>query len=112
RWIASTPSPKGLVSPERCAMVNPVRKRRRRMPSPHRTRPMLESRINALVLTVLIAIWLTTGLSAQDRGQKIAPKNDPQQQQGGMGGISSAGNFAPVYDAQKHPITAGGFVDK
>ena len=29
-----------------------------------------------------------------------------------MGGISSAGTFAPVYDAQKRPITAGGFVDK
>ncbi len=28
------------------------------------------------------------------------------------GGISSAGEFAPVYDAQKRPITAGGFVDK
>ena len=29
-----------------------------------------------------------------------------------MGGISSAGTFAPVYDADKRPITAGGFVDK
>jgi len=29
-----------------------------------------------------------------------------------MGGISSAGSFAPVYDEQKRPITAGGFVDK
>jgi enediyne biosynthesis protein E4 len=28
-----------------------------------------------------------------------------------MGGVSSAGSFAPVYDAQKRPITAGGFVD-
>ena len=27
------------------------------------------------------------------------------------GGISSAGTFAPIYDAQKRPITAGGFVD-
>ncbi len=32
--------------------------------------------------------------------------------QSGMGGISSAGTFAPVYDAQKRPITAGGFDDK
>jgi hypothetical protein len=31
---------------------------------------------------------------------------------GGMGGIASAGVFAPVYDGQKRPITAGGFVDK
>jgi enediyne biosynthesis protein E4 len=29
-----------------------------------------------------------------------------------MGGISSAGTFAPVYDENKRPITAGGFVDK
>jgi hypothetical protein len=35
----------------------------------------------------------------------------PAQQPSGMGGISSAGTFAPVYDAQKRPITAGGFVD-
>jgi enediyne biosynthesis protein E4 len=32
---------------------------------------------------------------------------------GGMGGgIASAGVFAPVYDEQHRPITAGGFVDK
>ena len=29
-----------------------------------------------------------------------------------MGGISSAGTFAPVYDENKRPITAGGTVDK
>jgi hypothetical protein len=27
-------------------------------------------------------------------------------------GVSTAGTFAPVYDAEKRPITAGGFVDK
>ncbi|MGH9589775.1 MAG: CRTAC1 family protein, partial [Terracidiphilus sp.] len=31
---------------------------------------------------------------------------------GATGGIASAGIFAPVYDAQRRPITAGGFVDK
>jgi hypothetical protein len=46
----------------------------------------------------------------QNQGQKGKPAQT--EQQGGMGGISSAGNFAPVYDAQKRPITAGGFVDK
>jgi hypothetical protein len=30
----------------------------------------------------------------------------------GMGGIASAGVFAPVYDERRRPITAGGFVDK
>ncbi|MGA2571132.1 MAG: CRTAC1 family protein [Terracidiphilus sp.] len=29
-----------------------------------------------------------------------------------MGGIASAGVFAPVYDENRRPITAGGFVDK
>ena len=79
---------------------------------------MLESRSAklrlcvAFVVTALVAIWLTRGASGQNPQKKPAPKSDPQQQQGGMGGISSAGTFAPVYDAQKHPITAGGFVDK
>jgi len=34
-----------------------------------------------------------------------------QQQQGSMGGIATGVNAAPVYDAEKRPITAGGFVD-
>ncbi len=38
-----------------------------------------------------------------------APSTPPQQ---GMGGISSGVASAPVYDAQRRPITAGGFVDK
>jgi len=32
--------------------------------------------------------------------------------QGGMGGIASAGVFAPMYDEQHRPITVGGFVEK
>jgi len=40
------------------------------------------------------------------------PRPAQTEQQGGMGGISSAGTFAPVYDQNKRPITAGGFVDK
>ena len=31
---------------------------------------------------------------------------------GGMGGIASAGVFAPTYDEKHRPITAGGFVEK
>src|SRR5579871_4494797 len=42
-----------------------------------------------------------------------AQQPEPRPQQNGMGGgIASAGSFAPVYDAQKRPITAGGFVDQ
>ena len=40
------------------------------------------------------------------------PVKTTEQPQSGMGGISSAGTFAPVYDQEKRPITAGGFVDK
>ena len=88
------------------------------MPSRQRTKSMLEFRraksrvCVALVVTALAAVWLTPGTSGQNPPKKPTPKSEPQQQQGGMGGISSAGTFAPVYDAQKHPITAGGFVDK
>jgi hypothetical protein len=35
----------------------------------------------------------------------------PQQSQGAMGGNASGPPRAPVYDAEKRPITAGGFVD-
>jgi hypothetical protein len=51
------------------------------------------------------------GAVAQTPEKKPAPRAETQQQ-GGMGGISSAGTFAPVYDAEKRPITAGGFVDE
>ena len=44
------------------------------------------------------------------RAQQASTK--PQQQSGMGGGIASAGVFAPVYDSEKRPITAGGFVDK
>ena len=36
----------------------------------------------------------------------------PVQPQSGPSGVSTAGTFTPVYDAEKRPITAGGFVDK
>jgi enediyne biosynthesis protein E4 len=56
----------------------------------------------------LLAILLAVATHAQlTRAQKLAAPP-----QAGMGGIASAGIFAPVYDAQKRPITAGGFVDK
>jgi hypothetical protein len=34
-----------------------------------------------------------------------------QTQTGGTGGNSTGGAFAPIYDSEHHPITAGGFVD-
>jgi hypothetical protein len=55
----------------------------------------------------LFTIGLITGLHAH-----IAHAQKPAaQQQAGMGGVASAGVFAPVYDSEKRPITAGGFVN-
>jgi hypothetical protein len=51
-------------------------------------------------------------LFAQQAPKPTQPVSKPEPQApSGMSGISSAGTFAPVYDAQKRPITAGGFVD-
>ncbi len=44
-------------------------------------------------------------------GSCAAQNPKPQPASGMGGGISSAGTFAPVYDAEKRPITAGGFVE-
>jgi enediyne biosynthesis protein E4 len=46
----------------------------------------------------------------------VAPAQQDAQQQtpppkGGMGGIAGGVGAAPVYDSEKRPITAGGFVD-
>jgi hypothetical protein len=47
------------------------------------------------------------------RAQAPTPAGAPQPgpQQGMSGGVNTGGTFAPVLDAQKRPITAGGFVD-
>jgi hypothetical protein len=43
----------------------------------------------------------------------LAQQDPPKPQQGGAGGgVASGVAAAPVYDAEKRPITAGGFVDK
>ncbi len=41
-----------------------------------------------------------------------AGQQQPPQSQQGMSGIAGGIGAAPVYDAQRRPITAGGFVDK
>lgn len=47
----------------------------------------------------------------QNTRDEQQPASKPQAQTGMGGGIASAGVFAPVYDSEKHLITAGGFVD-
>ena len=65
----------------------------------------------ALGLVALSSNFAARAQQGQQNPQQ-KPKPAQSQQQGPMGGISSAGTFAPVYDAEKRPITAGGFVDK
>ena len=63
--------------------------------------------VRGLITSLLIALVSVPGNSQDKQPQSQYPP-PPQQ---GMSGISSAGTFAPVYDAQKRPITAGGTVD-
>jgi enediyne biosynthesis protein E4 len=58
-----------------------------------------------------LALGLTSIQSQQQPTQPQKPMPAQAEQQGGMGGISSAGTFAPVYDEHKRPITAGGLVE-
>ena len=56
------------------------------------------------------ALFLSSVLTAPCQTQK--PVKPVKPVANGMGGIASAGVFAPVYDEHRRPITAGGFVDK
>jgi enediyne biosynthesis protein E4 len=82
----------------------------RRDPSPLRREIELTS-MQDIHRQLAFAILMLTVISSQSQ-QTQKPKPVQTEQQGGMGGISSAGTFAPVYDENKRPITAGGFVDK
>jgi hypothetical protein len=64
--------------------------------------------VNARRAAAAVALALG-GFACLSAAQKAPEKQQPQS---GGGGISSAGTFAPIYDAAKRPITAGGFVDK
>jgi len=63
----------------------------------------------ALAVIAMAALATSAGI-AHIEAQKPKPGSADTKQQSGMGGISSGGNFAPAYDAEKRPITAGGFV--
>jgi len=52
--------------------------------------------------------WLLLLLFSSTSTQTLAQAPAPQQ--GGMGGIATGGTFQATFDAQKRPITAGGFV--
>jgi hypothetical protein len=56
------------------------------------------------LLISIAAVLLILAFSA-------AAQTPPTPQQGMSGGVTTGGAFAPVLDAQRRPITAGGFVD-
>ena len=61
--------------------------------------------------SVLVATAVTPATDAINQtGTQTAPQQAPAAQNG-MGGIAGGVGAAPVYDAEKRPITAGGFVD-
>ena len=65
--------------------------------------------------SLLISSWLAVFFFTTTASFAQKPAKNPVEaapQQSGMGGISSAGSFAPMYDEHRRPITAGGFVDK
>jgi hypothetical protein len=64
--------------------------------------------IRGLLFSLLVIAAL---IPSESRAQQPAP-TPPAQGQQGMGGIAGGIGAAPVYDAEKRPITAGGFVDK
>jgi enediyne biosynthesis protein E4 len=68
------------------------------------------SRGGELLRVGSLARVLGIAVAAYTLGAQQAPPGS-QQQTGMGGGIASAGVFTPVYDAEKRPITAGGFVD-
>ncbi len=58
-----------------------------------------------LALATVWSVFLPGLVARNASGQKpVAPQPD-------MGGIASAGTFAPVYDSANRPITAGGLVE-
>ena len=60
------------------------------------------------LFSLMIALWFPVYGQAQQASQPPPP---PKGQSGMVSGIAGGMGAAPVYDAQRRPITAGGFVD-
>jgi enediyne biosynthesis protein E4 len=61
---------------------------------------------------LLLGILIMVLFFAAPTGSQQAEQAPTPPQQSGAGGIASGVAAAPVYDAERRPITAGGFVDK
>ena len=76
--------------------------------------PDFRRQVAGVAVLIALAVGNRTFGNTQQATKTQNSKTKPVQTepQGGISGVSSAGTFAPVYDAQKRPITAGGFVDE
>ena len=64
-----------------------------------------------LILIALLALLPTLSLRLESRDGTSLRAQMTSSQEMQKGGTSTGGSFAPVLDAEKRPITAGGFVD-
>lgn len=64
-----------------------------------------------LILIGLLALLPALSLRLESRGGAFLRAQMANSQDMQKGGTSTGGSFAPVLDAEKRPITAGGFVD-
>ena len=71
----------------------------------------VRQRFNGRQRSFGIATVLSLCLVAISQGCVGHAQEPAKPAKAGMAGIASAGTFAPVYDAEKRPVTAGGFVD-
>ena len=74
------------------------------------TESALRSTPNSPAFSVLIASAVMPATPQAQAAAQAAPQQTPPPQSN-MGGIAGGVGAAPVYDEQKRPITAGGFVD-
>jgi hypothetical protein len=60
---------------------------------------------------LLLGVFMVAFLLPLAGWAQTLPQPGAKPQQGGMGGNATGGTFAPVYDSDHRPITAGGFVE-
>ena len=65
---------------------------------------------HSLLPYALVVLLSASPICIRAQAPAAPPPQGPQQ--GTSGGVNTGGTFAPVLDAQKRPITAGGFVDQ
>jgi hypothetical protein len=72
-----------------------------------------EGRSSARLISAFGVVLLVSVIASisQSHGQISSPQNATQQDAQSAGGNSTGGTFAPVYDPEHRPITAGGFVN-